>query len=83
MFMRYIVGFVMLFWLVYINTCQAFEVTCFSAKTRIYHGWGHNLVVSDGYIMFVEDATKAVIMTTSDCVILEPLTWESKRKLLA
>jgi hypothetical protein len=46
------------------------EITCFSGKTRIYHGFVKNIRISDDFIAFTELKTKDTIMTNSDCVII-------------
>lgn len=70
-------------WIILMNNAHSFEVTCYSQKTRIYHGWGHHLVSTDEYIMFVEDATQNVVMASADCIVLEPLTFDNRKRLLS
>jgi len=73
--MRIIYG---LIWLVVLNTCHAAEINCYSQKTRIYHGYGHDLYQNDGGILFTENKSNRQVLISADCVILEPFPWETK-----
>ena len=53
-------------------TAFAAEIQCFSGKTRIYHGWGDDIVFEYDYIGFVERNTGHVIIAKGDCIVFEP-----------
>ena len=48
----------------------ASEVSCFSGKTRIYHGFVKDINVTDDFITFTEIKTNHTIYVNSDCVII-------------
>lgn len=51
------------------TTVMAAEITCFSGKTRIYHGYGNFVTFSDSEMSFVETKTQHVILVTGECLI--------------
>ena len=52
---------------------HAAEVTCFSGKTRIYHGWGDDFVYTADFMAFTEYKTHHLIMVSAECVIMAPI----------
>jgi hypothetical protein len=48
----------------------ASEITCFSGKTRIYHGIVSKIKVSEDFLIFTENKTKHTIYVNADCVII-------------
>jgi hypothetical protein len=52
--------------------CFSAEVTCFSKKTRIYHGYGTDFSFHRDFIAFTESKTHHLIMTYADCIIMIP-----------
>lgn len=65
-FMNLIIGILILF--LTINV-QADEITCFSGKTRIYHGYAHHFEYSDQTVSFHQDKDDRRIIVKGECVI--------------
>lgn len=55
-------------------SASAAEISCYSGKTRIYHGYGHGIVLNneDGNMMFRDDKDGALILISADCIIYQP-----------
>lgn len=68
-----------LLWIICINTCHATEITCFSGKTRIYHGIVHDVMYNENYILFTENKSDLLILASADCILIEPLNTEQKK----
>jgi hypothetical protein len=54
------------------------EVTCFSGKTRIYHGYGYDFTYNEDYLAFMEYKSKHLIIISGDCIIIAPIYQENK-----
>jgi hypothetical protein len=53
--------------------CFSAEVNCYSRKTRIYHGFGHNFGFNDDFMAFIENKTGHLILVSGQCVIMVPI----------
>ena len=51
------------------SNCQADEITCFSGKTRIYHGFAHHFEYDDQTVSFHDNKTDHKITVNGDCII--------------
>jgi hypothetical protein len=55
------------------------EVTCYSGKTRIYHGYGHDFMYDDKWIGFTDNKTNHVTIIFGDCIIDAPMSfWKNE-----
>lgn len=48
----------------------SYEITCFSAKKRVYHGYGYDFHYADDYIAFREYKSGNFIIISADCIIM-------------
>lgn len=53
--------------------CLAAEVSCYSKKTRIYHGWGRDFSFNSEFMSFIENKTNHLILVYGDCIVMVPI----------
>lgn len=58
-------------------TVQAAEISCYSGKARIYHGWGTDFIYNDQFLGFIEDKTNRHLLISADCIIDAPRRFEN------
>lgn len=68
--MRFAILIMLLMLITFPPTSFSAEINCYSGKTRIYHGWGNDLIYTDHFIGFTELKTNHVVLINGDCIVM-------------